>query len=498
MKVQQFLEHHGLNQNPFSQEDAQTDPLFKQHCSKDIFHPAWDKVFGTADEPATAVVFGEKGSGKTALRLQIVDKIAEHNHQHPDRRVFVIEYDDLNPFLDCFHERMSTFGSSPERTLSRFRLWDHMDAILSLAVTGLVTDVLDERTEGHMGAFEVQGDKLPQLTHAQKRDMLLLAAYYDHSLNESAGERWKKLRRRLRFNNWKAYWDIALGIGVTAGLGALLAQQDALTQLGRFWPWLVMFMAWAPWLWRQLQLLWHAWNTTRQVRVIEHHTNALRSMLSRFERKDLIGQPAPSRDRSDDRYELLMKLQSVLKSLGFTSVTILVDRVDEPNLINGSAQRMRDILWPMFDNKFLKHAGLGFKLLLPIEVSFYLLKEDKEFYERSRLDKQNLVRSLEWSGESLFDLANDRIQASGPDAAKIGKLQTWFDPSIAEGELVSTLARLRVPRHLFKFMHRLLTDHCNRYTDANPQWTIARETLHATLAVYLRDLDVYDRGMGTG
>ncbi len=498
MKVQQFLEHHGLNQNPFSQEDAQTDPLFKQHCSKDIFHPAWDKIFGTADEPATAVVFGEKGSGKTALRLQMVDKIAEHNRLHPDRRVFVIGYDDLNPFLDCFHERMATFGSSPERTLSRFRLWDHMDAILSIAVTNLVSDVLDERTDGTPGAFEVQGEKLAQLNHAQKRDLLLLAAYYDHSLNESAGERWKKLRRRLRFSNWKAYWDFALGIGVTAGLAAILVKQDALNQLGRFWPWLVLFIAWGPWLWRQLQLLWHSWNTVRQIRVIEQHVTALRRTLSRFERKDLIGQPAPSRDRSDDRYELLTKLQSVLKSLGFASVTILVDRVDEPNLVNGSAQRMRDILWPMFDNKFLKHAGLGFKLLLPIEVSFYLLKEDKEFYERSRLDKQNLVRSLEWSGESLYDLANDRIQASGPDGAKIGKLQTWFDPSIAEVELVSTLARLRVPRHLFKFMHRLMMDHCNRYTDASPQWTIGRETLHATLAVYLRDLDVYDRGMGTG
>lgn len=498
MKVQQFLEHHGLNQNPFSQEDAQTDPLFKQHCSKDIFHPAWDKVFGTADEPATAVVFGEKGSGKTALRLQIVDKIAEHNRQHPDRRVFVIEYDDLNPFLDCFHERMATFGSSPERTLSRYRLWDHMDAILSLGVTDLVTDILDERTTGQPGAFEVLGDQLMKLNASQKRDLLLLASYYDHSLNESAGERWSKLRRKLRFSNWKAYWDFALGICATATLGGILVRQDALNQLGRFWPWLVLMIAWGPWLWRQVQLLWHCWHTVRQVRVIEKHISSLRNILTRFERKDLLGQPAPSRDRSDDRYELLMKFQNVLKSLGFTSVTILVDRVDEPNLVNGSAQRMRDILWPMFDNKFLKHAGLGFKLLLPIEVSFYLLKEDKEFYERSRLDKQNLVRSLEWSGESLYDLANDRIQASGPDVSKIGKLQSWFDPSIAEGELVSTLARLHVPRHLFKFIHRLLVDHCNRYTDASPQWTIARETLHSTLALYLRDLEVYDRGMGTG
>jgi hypothetical protein len=221
--------------------------------------------------------------------------------------------------------------------------------------------------------------------------------------------------------------------------------------------------------------------------------------LSGFEAGDLIGQPLPARERSDDRYELLGKLLAILKSLGFTSVTVLVDRVDEPHLINGSPDRMKAFLWPMFDNKFLKLAGLGFKLLLPVEVSFYLAKEDKEFYERSRLDKQNLIRSLEWTGESLYDLANDRIRASNPkDQGATSKLKSWFDDSISEPELVSTLARLRVPRHLFKFLHRLLVEHCHRYTDESPKWQISRETLQSTLAVYMRDLEAYDRGLGTG
>jgi len=29
MKAQQFLEHHGIRCNPFAEEDAQTDPVFK-------------------------------------------------------------------------------------------------------------------------------------------------------------------------------------------------------------------------------------------------------------------------------------------------------------------------------------------------------------------------------------------------------------------------------------------------------------------------------------
>ena len=117
-----------------------------------------------------------------------------------------------------------------------------------------------------------------------------------------------------------------------------------------------------------------------------------------------------------------------MKTLGFDSITILIDRVDEPHLINGSPERMKAFLWPLFDNKFLKLPGLGFKLLLPIEVSFFLAREDKEFYERSRLDKQNLIRSLEWTGESLYDLANDRIRASNPShPAGPAKLKDWFE-----------------------------------------------------------------------
>jgi hypothetical protein len=141
---------------------------------------------------------------------------------------------------------------------------------------------------------------------------------------------------------------------------------------------------------------------------------------------------------------------------------------------------------------------MGFKLLLPIEVSYFLLKEDKEFYERSRLDKQNLIRSLEWTGESLYDLANDRLRASANGNGGNPALRQWFDDSVSEAELIGTLARLRVPRHLFKFTHRLLVEHCHRYTDAAPKWTIGRETLHAALAVYLRDLEAHDRGMGVG
>src|SRR5690606_14459683 len=145
MNIQSFLEHHGILRNPFAEEDAQTDPVFKDHCISSAYHPVWDKVYGDPSEPATAIVFGPKGSGKTAMRLQIDRHLARYNADHADRRVFVIRYDDFNPFLDHFRERMSRrAGKKPEKVLGSWRLWDHMDALLCLAVTRVVDDLLGE------------------------------------------------------------------------------------------------------------------------------------------------------------------------------------------------------------------------------------------------------------------------------------------------------------------------------------------------------------------
>ncbi|HEY1066718.1 MAG TPA: hypothetical protein VGE52_11435, partial [Pirellulales bacterium] len=129
MKVQTFLEHHGISVNPFADEEAQTDPVFQSHCIFSTRHPSWDKIFGNPSQPSTSIVFGEKGAGKTAMRIQIARHLAQHNAEHPAEKIFVIEYDDLNPYLDRFRERVtSRFGTQTDRALSRWRLWDHMDA----------------------------------------------------------------------------------------------------------------------------------------------------------------------------------------------------------------------------------------------------------------------------------------------------------------------------------------------------------------------------------
>src|SRR5262249_44145147 len=151
-------------------------------CLTGTHHPAWDKIYGDPDHPSTSVVFGEKGSGKTALRLQISRQLEQHNREMPGQRVFIIEYDDFNPFLDSFRDRLHGRKRKPERALESWRLWDHMDAILSLGVTRISKAILNsgDDPEG------VKPDQLARLSRQEKRDLLLLAAFYDHSLDRPA------------------------------------------------------------------------------------------------------------------------------------------------------------------------------------------------------------------------------------------------------------------------------------------------------------------------
>ncbi len=174
---------------------------------------------------------------------------------------------------------------------------------------------------------------------------------------------------------------------------------------------------------------------------------------------------------------------------------VLVDRVDEPHLVNGSPEQMRALLWPMLDNKFLKHPGIGFKLLLPIELSYFIDREDRDFYQRARLDKQNLVPSLDWTGEALYDVANARLKACAANG-QAPSLVALFDESVNDRRLIDALRTLRVPRHMFKFLHRLFVSHANAHTDDHPAWKISSATFESVLALYQRDQEAYDRGLG--
>ncbi len=501
MKIQQFLEHHGIRRNPFAEEDAQTDVVFKEHCIASAYHPIWDKIYGDPHEPSTSIVFGEKGAGKTALRLQIARHIRQHNREHPDEQLFVVHYDDFNPFLDRFRDTLGRRQRRrADRVLREWKLWDHMDAILSLGITGLVDRLLGVRQPAGVVEGEFDPAAIDRLDRHQARDLLLLAACYDQSTSTTFRDRWHALRQRLRFSTLGSYWTLATGIGGTLlvlVLWILLARGGWTQGWVSVLALLLIAASWKPWLWQAARGYWLARCIRKQVRLSNRDIASLRSVLMYFPFHELAAQPLPTKDSTDDRYEMLMKLQSCLQVLGFRGIIVLMDRLDEPHLINGSAELMKALLWPILDNKFLKHPGLGLKIMAPIELTRFVDREDREFYQRARLDKQNMVESFQWTGEALYDVASARLAACAMDDAN-PTLRQLIDPAVSDRRILEALRLLRTPRHLFKFLYRLFVQHCNSHVEGQESWEISAENFEAMLALYQRDQDAFDRGLGAG
>ena len=147
------------------------------------------------------------------MRLQIARHLEEYNRKHSHAQRFVVHYDDFNPFLDRFVNRLPARRRRIDRALTTWRLWDHMDAILSLAVTDLVSRTLN----GHRSptAPKLTPEQLDRLDRHQRRDLLLLAACYDQSTEQPAVERWKALGRRLKYWTIKAQIPFWIGVLVT-------------------------------------------------------------------------------------------------------------------------------------------------------------------------------------------------------------------------------------------------------------------------------------------
>jgi hypothetical protein len=484
MQIQLFFEHHGLRENPFTQEDAKEDLVFLRDCIDHAFHPLWGRIHGNPEEPSAAVLLGERGSGKTALRYQIVEHLKRFNAAHPDRRVLVLAYDDFNPFLDEFRAR----GGE----LAAWGLNDHMDAILSLATTRLVDLVLNEDQAPGPSARE----RVPGLGTPARRDLLMLAVAYDRSGRSGRTERCRRLAQALRYpglmRRLSCKKETAQGVLLTVALGLawwFLGLPDVAG-------WLLLAgvgVAWLPFLRRRLWARALANRIRQGVRVVRQDTAELRRLLLRFPKQDLEGEPLGCLDDADARYRLLTKLIEVGDQLGFGGVVVVVDRVDEPHPVKGDAEKMFQLMRAIFDLKFLKHARLGVKLLLPAELYRPMQQQLNESV--ARLDKMNFIRSLEWTGPSLYDLINARLRACSAAEGQRPSLRGLLDEAVGDAEVIGCLERLAIPRLAFKLMHGLIAKHCLSHTDDRPVWKVSRDTFVECRTEFLRNAQDFERGL---
>jgi hypothetical protein len=211
--------------------------------------------------------------------------------------------------------------------------------------------------------------------------------------------------------------------------------------------------------------------------------------------RDLNEQPVPIAGDQDARYQLTQRLIAVLRRFGYDNVTVLVDRVDEPALVNGEPERMRSLVWPMLNNKFLQQDGVAIKLLLPIELRHLLHKEDADFFQRARLDKQHLVDRLTWSGTFLYDLCTRRLQACQGEESEPVSLRDLFAEAVNSRELIDALDQMHQPRDAFKFLHAVIQEHCANVPEDEAEYKIPRLTLEAVRKQQSQRVQEFHRGL---
>jgi hypothetical protein len=482
MNVDTFFNYWGITENPFKAEEARDDPVYRRMMDSEMTHPDFEKIYGSETQPSTAIVFGEKGSGKTAIRLLLEQRISTHNRANPDRKSWLVKVDDLNPLIDSILRHFNLKDGSAEN-LKRMRLADHMDLLLSQSITRLVDFLLCD-TDLELDKAKRLRKRLRRMPRQKRIDLAEMIALYDRPSASSPAHRWTKVRSLLRTNallNLRAtFWTMLIALTGTAVSAAAIfvfdkGQAATYAGLGVF---ALAFIALAAkWMGESVKLGGLARKIAHDVRVVEHQKGPLKNKLSDIGWSDLLSQPLPIPNDQESRFELTNRLLRVLEELGYVSMTVLYDRVDEPAAVNGDAQKMRSIIWPLFNNKFLQQNGIGFKLLLPMDLGHLLRKEDANFFQLARFDKQNLIERLEWTGPTLYDICSSRLQGCQGDEGKVKKLADLFDESVTPDELVDALDQMQQPRDAFKFLYAVIQEHCQNSTDETPQWRIPQLVL---------------------
>lgn len=481
MKIETFLSHWRLNKNPFVAEEARDDDIYHDIMQDGIAHPEFEKIFGRPDRPSASVVFGEKGSGKTALRLLMEQRLKEFNEEHADRKTWIVRYDDWNHFVD------RTVGTENEATdpesFRNIRLEDHLDKIISMITTEII-DAASRPSSSKVAKDLVK--TLRRMPRQHRLDLAYLAVLYDQPSLSTRSERWHKLSKITKVNQLLSPIQSMYIFG--GGLMVLLLSLLDIVAGGIFGPYsflgvavggLVTFLSGWFGMGPFFRNLKRRKKIADEVKVVDHPLPLLFQQLCSFKSSELDSLPLPTKGEQDARYELLGRLQRLIRGLDFVSLTVLVDRVDEPSMVNGNSRKMRNLMWPLFTHKVLQQDGLGIKMLLPIELGYELKRENADFFMGARLDKGNLIERLEWTGVNLYDICNHRVQSvcDTDSAENCVTLKDLFDEAVSVQDLVDALDQMKQPRDAFKFLYEIIIQHCKGSTDADPEFKIPKLTL---------------------
>ena len=490
-----WRQHWGLTEDPFACEDADKD-LILGSIDPAAVHSGFDRIFGNPKAPAPGIVFGEKGSGKSGLRRMTRRWLDKHNEDNPGERTFLVDYIDFDAAMENFQRSLGITGAdaaAAKQVLEKWEISDHLDSILSLGVTRLTDELLD-------------GEARPVgMTPKQRSEFLILNALYYDSPRRGIGEVLKGVRkavgaRNLRPGSLKTARFAASAAAV--GLALVPHLWDEAPGEANWWyvaGAVVLALTWGAMLLGWISLTSRAGSATRSVRVKHRDPAVLRDVLASFKPKDRPEFVLPKGSDAATRYELLDQFLRILGTCGYTGCYVLVDRIDEPSLLSGSDDRMQRFVEKLLDIKLLQFPGLALKLFLPIEMEPIYRSAGSESLKRMRLDKSNLIPELKWTGQELFEIANQRFKAcTGPDA-RAKDMTDLFADDLDFNHLRETLGTLGTPRYAFGFLSALLTEHVRELpNDMDPddeRWRCPRAQFDVVRAAWVDRTGILRRSL---
>lgn len=465
----QFLKSHGLQRNPFIEEEAQNDKVFEDLVNESGYafnHQAWDKFFGDPPGRGTSMIFGVKGSGKSALRLALEKNIAHFNREHPER-ILLISYDDFNGFLEAF-KRKSEQDRKRESavTLRDFSLAQHLDAILVCGMEALLAEIKDARLP------------LDKLEDYQRHDLMMLMALYVSGPPDRYNRIMAEMNRRLLP---KGFFG-RMGRGIKKGLVGLVS-------LGL------------------VPLFCHSFYgavgraAEREILVRARGAQDVKRALSALPVGYLKDQDLKRRgwrDCDDSRRLFMTKFIDVVLALGYQQIVVVMDKVDEPSLINGDRERMEAFVWPLWNNRILQlHPNLSFKMLLPRQLYEPVRRASSEKANEARFDKQKIIYPFRWGDKQLYDMMSDRLRICRAEPSSPYPLSQLFDEGMPKREILAALDRLRQPRFVLNYLYRLIAETCAQVDQDDDQPVrIPQEVFYQVTATIGEDIKQYYQTLG--
>lgn len=502
MFVETWRKHWGLTQDPFACEDADKD-LILSRMDLEAVHSGFDRLFGDPASPAPGIVFGEKGSGKSGLRLTMKRRITDYNEANPSEKVFCSEYNDFDVFLEHFRRAVGAKGDPSavaEKMMAEWTTAEHLDAMLSLGVTDLVDQILDGRLA------------LGKLNRKQRVDLMMLGALYYDSHQRTTEDALHRLRSKMRIGGGRAFMGLVTRGLLTIAGAALIALPFLGPSLdieapGPWTAWALpgaglLAFVWGSFAWNNAKLNREAQSAARSVRVLQRDPGPVRGLLERIP-ADLRGEfVLPKGADEATRYDYLARFHEVLASTGYRSWYVLFDRVDEPSLLNvAGGNPGRRFVEALLDHKLLQLSGLALKAFLPIELDEIFRNASPQELKRMRLEKSNLVENLDWTGQELYEIATRRLRSCGKEDSRAQTLSDFFAPELDPQHLKQTLETLATPRYALGFLDSVMREYARNLPDEldedAEEWRIPRSQFDVVRMGWLDRSGVLRRKLNT-